>query len=185
MQLTLGSLGGNLNRNNMKRISFLIFSIFCTTYLYSQDDPAAIFNSHVFPCDSGSTTLETNLCSGEKFEFADSLLNRVYKKILKAIDKDTQDDKRRLLDKSSKQETSSEVNESIKFLKEEIAHNDRLKKSIVESQKQWIKYRDANAEAVRITCETGTACITEVNDSLINDTLDRIKTLRSLYDVED
>jgi uncharacterized protein YecT (DUF1311 family) len=60
-----------------------------------------------------------------------------------------------------------------------------LKNSIVESQKQWIKYRDENAEVIGITCETGTGCTAEINGSLISDTLDRIKVLQSLYNTDD
>jgi hypothetical protein len=109
----------------MKRIYPLIFLLLCKSHLYSQNDPVSIFNSHVFPCDSGSTTLEVNFCSGDKFDFVDSLLNGVYKRIIKAIDKDIHDDKRRIIEISSKKDTGSNDKESIRFLKDEIAHNDR------------------------------------------------------------
>lgn len=168
------------------KIIFLFTSfILCRSYLYSQDDPIAIFNSHVFPCDTNVTTLEANFCSGEKFAFADSLLNNVYKKILKAIDTEIQDNKRSIMETSSKKDSSSKTMTSLKVLREEMAQNDRLKKSIIASQKQWIKYRDSNAEAVGVGCETGTACTTEVNQSMIHDTLERIEVLQGLYNTDE
>ncbi len=72
----------------------------------------------------------------------------------------------------------------IKFLVEEIDQNARLKKNIIKSQLAWIKERDLNYIVTSINCG-GSGYIACENESLINDTLDRIKKLQSFYYIDD
>ncbi len=55
---------------------------------YGQDDVLNEYNNHIFPCDDGGTTIEINICSGIRRDYADSLLNMVYNKIMRSLDKD-------------------------------------------------------------------------------------------------
>ena len=63
----------------------LVFSV--SIYSFGQKNYGEIYNSHIFSCDSGTGTVEMNICSGVKVKFADSLLNKLYKKILTSLNK--------------------------------------------------------------------------------------------------
>ena len=163
----------------MKLITLLFLCCFYAAYSSAQSSLTDVYEAHTFPCDKESTTLEINICSGAKAEFADSLLNKLYRKILKSLDKDILKDKTILNGKKAgnKQADKDEVS----FLLKNIDHNQRLKETIINSQRQWIKLRDANIEVERINCEGGTACVAMVNEAYIEETLDRIKKLESFY----
>ena len=72
----------------MKFPGIFFFTFLFISPSFSQTDIVDKFNGHKFPCDSGTSTLEINICSGIKSEYADSLLNSVYKKIINAINND-------------------------------------------------------------------------------------------------
>lgn len=125
--------------------------------------------------------MEVNICSGIKADCADSLLNKLYKKILKGIDKEIADNSKEL-EKRQKLKTKNKDDQSdIEFLTKEINHSRRLKQRIINSQVQWIKLRDANSEVVSINCEGGTACTAIVNSAWLEETLSRIKQLEDFY----
>jgi uncharacterized protein YecT (DUF1311 family) len=167
----------------MKLPAFFLFLTLTGFAGYSQSDPIKDFKSHKFPCDSGSTTLEINFCSGAKLEYVDSLLNSIYRKIITSINKEIIDDKKKLKIKQSIKIDSIKNKDDILYLFNEINYNQRLKTSIVQSQKEWIKTRDLNSKVISITCEGGRECIAINNLAEIDDVLERIKKLQSFYDL--
>lgn len=168
----------------MKLSSIFFFLILFNTFVFGQSDVIEKFDSHKFPCDTGTSTLEYNLCAGIRSEYADSLLNDIYKKIIKSVDREIIADKRKLKLKQSRKDSSLESKDDIQFL-QEIDYDQRLKISIINSQKEWVKVRDLNSEVVRITCEGGSACVGIDNLAELDDTLERIKKLLSFYDIDD
>ena len=168
----------------MKSIGIFLFVIFLNCFAFGQSDPLENFNSHKFPCDTATTTLEINICAGIKSEYADSLLNDLYNKIIKSIDRDINENKKELKLKQSQKDSSPDRKEYIQFLIKQIEYDQRLKISIIKSQREWIKVRDLNLEVVSITCEGGRECIAIENLSELDDILERIKKLQSFYDVD-
>lgn len=163
----------------MKFPFLLLLLYFFPVHSSAQTSLVDVYNAHTFPCDSAGTTVEINICSGVKLEFADSLLNFAYRKIIKSLNNYIANDKKEIEIEQIKKDTGSESKEYIQSLFKDIDYNQRLKKSIIKSQQQWIKVRDLNYEVTRITCEGGTACTAISNQSLIDDALDRIKKLES------
>lgn len=152
------------------RIFFLLVMVFFSNTASSQKKIADLFDKKIFACDTGFTQLKLNICSGEKAEYADSLLNNLYKKIVRHLNKQIQ-----LQDKalSNKNIDSSER----KFTKRERDYYYLTKQALVRSQQQWINFRKADCELERVGCEGGTACNYIVNTHFIEMTLDRIRAL--------
>jgi uncharacterized protein YecT (DUF1311 family) len=167
----------------MKLLTCFLFLTLTNFSGYSQSDPIEDFKCHKFPCDSGSTTLEINFCSGAKLEYVDSLLNAIYRKIIKSINKEIVVDEKKLKIKQSIKIDSIKNKDEILFLVNEINYDQRLKTSIIQSQKEWIKMRDLNSKVISITCEGGRECIAINNLAEIDDVLERIKKLQSFYDL--
>jgi uncharacterized protein YecT (DUF1311 family) len=165
----------------MKSFLLIAFSFLLSLSLYGQRSYVDIFNSHSFPCDSEATTLEINICSGQKADFADSLLNKLYKSIVKGIDKEIVNDNKQLTKLQGLKTKNKESESNIGVLIKEINYDKRLKQSIINSQAQWIKLRDANSKVVSINCEGGTGCTAEINSAWLEETLLRIKQLESFY----
>jgi uncharacterized protein YecT (DUF1311 family) len=166
----------------MRSYVILLFIVSCCQISFGQIDLVAKFKAHKFPCDSGVTSLEANICSGVKRDYADSLLNHLYNKIIRSLDKEIREAKKEISAEQSKKDSGTESKENIKFLLKEIERNQRLRISIIKSQKEWIKVRDYNAEVIRISCEGATSCTSMENQSLLDDTLERIKILESFYE---
>jgi uncharacterized protein YecT (DUF1311 family) len=118
----------------MKLFLFIAFFFLLSLISYGQRSYVDIFNSHSFPCDSGGTTLEVNICSGEKADFADSLLNKLYKKILKGIDDEIANDNRQLIKLQRLKTKNKESQSNIEVLIKEINYDKRLKQSIIKSR---------------------------------------------------
>jgi uncharacterized protein YecT (DUF1311 family) len=159
-----------------------LFPLFFIFYMLSYSSAAQssvvdIYEAHTFPCDSIDGNWEANMCSGEKADFADSLLNRLYKEILRSLDKEIAKDQVAL--KRAKANTKTPDKDEIRMRATDIDHNQRLKQSIINSQRQWIKTRDTNLEVEQINCEGGSGCIAIVNQALVEETLDRIRKLES------
>lgn len=164
----------------MKSISAIIFFLTISIPLFGQWDPVKVFNTRKFPCDSGQTTLEINFCSGDKNRFADSLLNRLYKEILKNIDKDiaeTNNEMKKLMQQKKK---TGKDSTDLAVFKEELDYHKRLKSSIVTSQRIWLKQREANTEIVSISFEGGTGRTAATIQADTEEILDRIKKLITL-----
>lgn len=150
--------------------SSIINSHTTPTISIDKTDPIYIFNSKKFPCDSGASTYESNLCSGEKLHFADSLLNEVVKLNIKEFDKYIKQDKEGTL--KAKDNTYF-----VNSLKTNIASKDNF----IKAQKKWEELRVLNSEYVSIGCEGGTGCPGIVNSKEIKAVLDRIKEIKELY----
>ena len=172
-------------KEKMKYLNIIFFVFLSITYTFGQTDYINDYYSHKFPCDSGSTTLEINICSGIKRDYSDSLLNVVYNKIIKSLNKDIIDNELQLKTEQLKKHTVKEDKEKIEFLIKEISYNKRLKESIIKSQRKWIELRDLNMAVISITYEGGKAFVSIENQSLIDDTLTRIKKLLSFYEIDD
>ena len=153
---------------------FLLLSIsFLATTAIAQSRVVDAYNNHHFPCDSGTSSLEINLCTGEKADFADSLLNKLYHKILKDLDKEIASYSGTVSPKGGNKLDSSDI----KFAIEQRNLNTRIKQNLVKSQQQWLKTRSADCEVQRSMCEGGSGCIGEVNDLYLRETLSRISQL--------
>jgi uncharacterized protein YecT (DUF1311 family) len=161
----------------MKSLPLLLMLYCIPFYSPAQSSVVDVYDAHNFPCDTGSGTVEINICSGAKAEFADSLLNRLYKKILRSIDKEIKVDQIALAKEKTLSKTPDK--DEISFHTKSIDQNQRLKKAIINSQRQWIKVRDTNVEVAQINCEGGTSCIAITNDAYTGETLDRIRKLES------
>jgi uncharacterized protein YecT (DUF1311 family) len=159
--------------------SFLLLLLLYCIPIYSpaQSSVADVYEAHTFPCDTGTGTVEINICSGAKAEFADSLLNRLYKKILRSIDKEIASYQAILKREKAniKDPDKDNINSTLKI----IDQNQRLKNAIINSQRQWIKTRDANVEIAHINCEGGSGCNAITSDAYTEETLDRIRKLES------
>ena len=164
------------------KIAFILAFLILSSCASAQDDsdPSEIFQSHQFPCDTQTTTLEINICLGTKLAFADSLLNVTYHRILRAIDKSINEDNTKIKALSSKKILTNEEKGDLKYYSNDLNHSQRTKQAIIRSQKEWIKLRDSNEEVVRLMCEGGTGCNGEASQSSIDDTMERIKKLQEL-----
>lgn len=157
------------------------FLFLLSASVFGQEDPVKLFHSHKFPCDTADNTIEINICSGIKRDFADSLLNSVYNEIINALKAEEMEDENKLKVALSKNDTSSITKESIDFIKKDIDYIRKLKNKIVMSQEAWIKSRDLNVDVIVIKSEGGTGFVAQENQSLIEDTLERIEKLKSFY----
>src|SRR3982751_472188 len=163
----------------MKLIGIYLFAFLFTTCVFGQSDPIEVYNAHTFACDTGTSTLEITFCVGDKLEYADSLLNDTYKKLIKSIDKSVIDSKKELTITQTKKNLSREDKTTIQVLLKEISNHQRLKASIIKSQKEWVKLRDMNSEVISISCEDGRECNAITILAEIDDTLERIKKLQT------
>src|SRR6266496_5936299 len=143
----------------MRFYFILVFSIL-TSCIFAQEDnnPIEFFKSYKFPCDTETTTLEINICLGNKLEFADSLLNVTFRKIINDLDKDINEDKSKMNVLRSKKVLSAEEKKMSKYYAENIEQHQKIRQAIIKSQREWIKLRDSNEEVTRIMCEGGTGC---------------------------
>jgi uncharacterized protein YecT (DUF1311 family) len=155
----------------MKSIVSFLFIYFWALNIQAQTDYAKIYQTHDFPCDTAYTTIDITFCVGDKYEFADSLLNHQYQSILLDIKKEIAGNLKRLKETTDKQE--------IEFLLKANDYLQRRRSAIIVSQRNWIKLRDANVDVVAIGCEGGTACNAIRILSEIDDILERIKKLQS------
>jgi len=156
----------------MKLLLFLTVS-FCAMTAIAQSSVVDIYKDHHFPCDSGTSSLETNLCTGKKADFADSLLNEVYHKLLKNIDEEIRSYSDTKIPKGATKLDLSEI----KFAVEQKNFFVRVKQNLVKSQQQWLKTRSADCEVQQSMCDGGSGCVGIVNDLYIRETLSRIRQL--------
>lgn len=150
---------------------FFLLAMFCFNFTaFSQKHIADLFDKKKFACDTSYSQLELNICSGEKAAYADSLLNLLYSKIIRHLNKQIQ-----LHEKKSLNKTVDSLGR--KFALMEYEHYRSTKKALVSSQNQWISSRKADCALEREGCKGGTACNLFVNNRFIKMTLDRIRTL--------
>lgn len=134
------------------------------------NNPIYIFKSRRFPCDSGYTSYETNICIGEKLHFADSLLNVLVVSNLKEFDDEINRDKDGVL----KAKDNSLFVNSLKI-------NIASKENFIKAQQKWEEMRALNAEYVRLGCEGGTGCSGIVSSSELKDVLRRMQEIKERY----
>lgn len=134
-----------------------------------KNDPIYIFKSQKFPCDSGYTSYEINLCTREQLHFADSLLNLLVKTKLKQFDYLIAQDKAGLSTKSK--------GYFVKSLKNNIASKDNF----IKAQKKWEELRKLNSDYIGLGCEGGTGCVGIVNDAEIKEVLKRMQEIKERY----
>lgn len=110
---------------------------------------SSVVFSQECPENDGSTWCSTQR-SQLKYEFADDNLNKIYRKLLKTMEKPAGE----YLDYPS------------------------LKKKFIESQRQWIRFRDTECDAWYILNEAGTGRNVDHLECLVMRTHDRIKQLK-------
>ena len=137
---------------------------FKTKSFIDKIDPVYIYYSHKFSCDSGYTSLEINLCSFEKLNFANSLLNELVNSELNKLDD---------LIKRNKEEVLKTKDNT--FFANCLRINTSEKEEFMKSQKLWEEIRRSNSKIFNIGCDTGTGCVGIVNEAEIKDVLSRIK----------
>jgi uncharacterized protein YecT (DUF1311 family) len=159
------------------KLLLLISLSLCSNHILAQqnNDPIQIYNSQKFSCDTGTTTLETSICLATKFEFADSLLNVTYHKIIGDLDKEISQYNSDVKILRSKKTLTNKEKDDLNQLTNDITRAQKVKQSVVKSQGEWIRLRDSNEKVTRAICEGGAGCNVEANQSLIDDTLERIK----------
>lgn len=159
----------------MKKLIFLF--CFLPGFAIAQPSLVDFYEAKEFKCDELDGTVNANICSGEKVAFVDSLLNNLYNKIIKNLDKEIVSSKQAILKlrKKVKYVDSSDLYYTEKKLK----YDQNLRDAIVFSQRNWIKLRNSNISVEALLCEGGTGCIAITNEALIKEILDRIRKLES------
>jgi uncharacterized protein YecT (DUF1311 family) len=85
-------------------------------------------SSFALDCSKAITTPDTNACAAVELKSAEAKLNQVYQRVLKALDKP-----------DAPHEPYSE-----------------MRKSLVEAQRAWVKFREADCHAVYLKHASGT-----------------------------
>jgi len=115
-----------------------------------------------FNCYDGNQ-YEMNMCAYNEYKYNDSLLNIKYNKLINKLNSDIE---KNLISKDSIE---------YKFF------ND-YKKKLIKSQRNWIKYRDTNAEIKGKLYDGGTMESLIFNNQLTLDTKNRVLFLNGLID---
>lgn len=133
-----------------------------------KEDPIYIYKSRKFPCDKDAgSSIGYGLCSMERLQFVDSLLNGIVKFRLKEFDDFIKRNKEGVLKAKG---NSYFVN----CLKINIAS----KENFVRSQKVWEEMRVLNSEEIHLGCDGGSACGGLTNDGEIKYVLERIEKIK-------
>lgn len=165
----------------MKSIFFLLlFLATASTSFLGQKSLVDLFEAHRFLCDSGSTSLEINICSGERLHFADSLMALAYKRLLRSVDEEIAGYQNDLKAKRSIVVKAKNDSIQINAFSKEVARLKKYKQSIVTAQSQWKKSLDTEASVEQSNCEGGTGCVGMVNQFMTDQILNRISRLESL-----
>ncbi|MDR7370781.1 hypothetical protein [Flavobacterium aquidurense] len=133
-------------------------------------DPSYIYNSKKFSCDSSAnSTYESNMCIGEKLEFADSLLTNVLKSKFILLDKYIKIDKEVIVkDKGNT------------FFTNALKINIAKKENLIKSQRLWEQMRVLNSENVKLGCDGATGCAGIIGKAEIKYVLERIEKIRDI-----
>lgn len=155
------------------RIVLLLFLLIWNLAAFCQKGWASVYDKHRFACDSGTTQLEMNICSAEKADFADSLINRLYRKMIRSLDL-------QIIEKTNILRKRSLDSSGRAFVEMERKRYLDAKQALIVSQRRWKEYRDADCDLERVRCEGGSACNYIVNSRYIDMTLARIADLEEL-----
>ncbi len=161
----------------MKLLTLIFFVSLLPTLSAAQQSLTEVYESRTFPCDTMSGTTQANICSGKRVAFADSLLNRLYKKIMKTLNSQVVQAKHQVQEVRAKGKNIDSI--EWHYSMELLSYVLKLKTAIETSQSQWIKLKNANIAVIKINCEGGTSCVAITNDALIEEILNRIKKLES------
>ncbi|MBA0882573.1 hypothetical protein [Flavobacterium undicola] len=134
----------------------------------SLDKTDPIYISHKFPCDLAYGSIEVDLCTKEKLQFSNSLLNQLVKNKLNIVDSLIEVDK----------ETILKDNNNSAFFVKCLKINLQQKQRFIDYQKYWNITRKLNCEIVKSGCEGSTGCIGIVNEAEIKIVLNRIKEIK-------
>ena len=157
----------DLTTNTQKRVSQI--KLKSNTSL-DKTDPLYIYNSHKFPCNLANGSVEINLCTREKLQFVDSLLNQLVKKKISALDNLIKVDK----------ETILKENRNSEFFVKCLKINLEQKQRFIDCQKYWNITRKLNSEIVELGCDVGTGCVGIINEAEIKMVLNRIKEIKEM-----
>jgi len=115
-----------------------------------------------FNCYDGNQ-YQMNICAYNEYKYNDSLLNNKYNTLINKLNCDI---------------------EKYLISKDSIEYNffNNYKKKLIKSQRNWIKYRDANAEIKAKLYEGGTMRSLIFNNQLTLDTKNRVLFLNGLID---
>lgn len=133
-----------------------------------KNDPIYIYKSRKFPCDEGTgSSYGYNLCSGERLDFADSLLRETVKYRLKKSD----DFINRYKEGVLKAKGNSYFVNCLRMSVE-------LKENFIKSQKIWEQMRTLNSEEIGINCDGVSTCTGIKNNGEIKYVLERIEKIK-------
>ncbi len=121
-------------------------------------------------CDSLMTQMEMNICSGEKFQIADSILNYYYKKLIKYIDRQYKNEL-----KEFKDTTDNDQKEYLIQLKAQ-------KKAIIKSENDFLNFRNSTISIIDFQYKGGSMRPMMVNMYALDLTVNQIKILIKLKD---
>ncbi|MRX39749.1 hypothetical protein GJU43_10725 [Flavobacterium sp. LC2016-23] len=137
--------------------------------IIDKSDPIYIYNTHKFPRDSGYTSYDYNMNTGERLQFADSLLNELLKSKLNMLNKYIKIDKEMVL----------KVKDNTFFVKA-LKINIGQKNNLAKSQKLWEQMRKLNYDNVWLGCSGATACTGIANDADIKFVLERMEKIKKI-----
>ncbi|OXB10871.1 hypothetical protein B0A81_02595 [Flavobacterium plurextorum] len=137
--------------------------------IVDKNDPIYIYNTHKFSRDTGYTSYDYNMNTGERLQFADSLLNKVVKDKIGMLEKYIKVDRDMVL----KVKNNS-------FFVNALKVNIAQKENLIKSQELWRKMRLLNSENVRLGCDGATGCTGIVNDADIKYVLRRIEEIKDV-----
>lgn len=136
--------------------------------IIDKTDPIYIYKSRKFPCDEGaSSSYGYNLCSGERLDFADSLLRETVKYRLKKSDDFINRYKEGVLKAKGNSYFVNCLRMSIE-----------LKENFIKSQKIWEQMRTLNSEEIGINCDGVSTCTGIKNNGEIKYVLERIEKIK-------
>src|SRR5438876_8737230 len=113
------------------RLHFILVFLTHTSKRFAQVTKIQTYTlkTYKFPCDTETTTLEINICRGNKLEFIDSLLNVAFRKIINGLDKDINEDKREMNVLRSKKILSAEEKKMSKYYTKDIAQHQKIRQA--------------------------------------------------------
>lgn len=139
-----------------------------TDSIRDKTDPIYIYKSRKFPCDEGAgSSYGYNLCSGERLDFADSLLRETIKYKLKKFD----DFIKRYKEGVLKAKGDSYFVNCLRMSIES-------KENFVKSQKVWEEMRVLNSKEIGIYCYGVSTCGGITNNGEIKFILERIEKIK-------
>jgi uncharacterized protein YecT (DUF1311 family) len=117
------------------------------------------------PCESPTTQMEMNQCSGEEYRTADADLNAVYKNLLRKLQQSA-DEAHQQKDEEQQKDAETAI------------------QKLRAAQRQWIQYRDLHCDAVKQRYEGGSMSPLIWSTCLTETTNHRIAELKSGYELE-